>query len=138
MYGFVPDVLSTNPLLGLGLNNFAVYYEFVTGKEDFGPHSFYVATLVETGLVGTALFGVFVVWLFRRLGAARGLGRALTAARDPLAARVRPLAWGMTAALVATLVANLFYLTMTFYYFYVFAALAVALPVVFGRRAEPR
>ena len=51
---------------------------------------------------------------------------------------MRPLAWGMTAALVATLVANLFYLTMTFYYFYVFAALAVALPVVFARRAEPR
>ncbi|HET6622921.1 MAG TPA: O-antigen ligase family protein [Gaiellaceae bacterium] len=138
VYGFVPDVLSTNPFLGLGLNNFAVYYEFVTGKEDFGPHSFYVATLVETGLVGTALFGVFVVWLFRGLGAARRLGRALTAARDPLAARVRPLAWGMTAALVATLVANLFYLTMTFYYFYVFAALAVALPVVFGRQAGPQ
>ena len=37
------------------------------------------------------------------------------------------------AALVATLVANLFYLTMTFYYFYVFATLAAALPVVFGR-----
>ncbi len=138
VYGFVPDVLWTNPFLGLGLNNFAVYYEFVTGKEDFGPHSFYVATLVETGLVGTALFGAFVVWVFRRLGAARRVGRALAAARDPLAARVRPLAWGMTAALVATLVANLFYLTMTFYYFYVFAALAVALPVVFGRRAEPR
>ena len=136
VYGFVPDVLSTNPFLGLGLNNFAVYYEFVTGRPDFGPHSFYVATLVETGLVGTALFAVFVVWLFRRLGAARVLGRALAAARDPLSARVRPLAWGMTAALVATLVANLFYLTMTFYYFYVFAALAVALPVVFGRAAR--
>ena len=52
VYGFVPDVLSTNPFLGLGLNNFAVYYEFVTGRPDFGPHSFYVATLVETGLVG--------------------------------------------------------------------------------------
>jgi O-antigen ligase len=138
VYGFIPDILSTDPFLGLGLNNFAVYYEFVTGKPDFGPHSFYVATLVETGLVGTALFGIFVVWLFRRLGAARRLGRTLAAARDPLAARVRPLAWGMTAALVATLVANLFYLTMTFYYFYVFAALAVAIPVVFGRWVEPR
>jgi O-antigen ligase len=138
VYGFIPDVLSTNPLLGLGLNNFAVYYEFVTGRTDFGPHSFYVATLVETGIVGTALFAVFVAWMFRRLGAARRLGRALAAAGDPLAARVRPLAWGMTAALVATLVANVFYLTMTFYYFYVFAALAVALPVVFGRRARPR
>ena len=56
VYGFVPDVLSTNPVLGLGLNNFAVYYEFVTGRPDFGPHSFYVATLVETGIVGAALF----------------------------------------------------------------------------------
>ena len=45
-------------------------------------------------------------------------------AADPLSARLRPLAWGMTAALVATLAANVFYLTMTFYYFYVFATLA--------------
>ena len=36
----------------------------------------------------------------------------------------------MTAALVATLVSNFFYLTMTFYYFYVFATLAVTLAVV--------
>ena len=107
---FVPDILSTNPFLGLGLNNFAVYYEFVTGRPDFGPHSFYVATIVETGLVGAALLAAFVVWIFRRLGAARRIGRALSAAGDPLAARVRPVAWGMTAALVATLVANVFYL----------------------------
>ena len=133
VYSFVPDVLSANPLLGLGLNNFAVYYEFVTGRPDFGPHSFYVATIVETGIVGALLFAAFVVWLFRRLGTARRIGRALSAAGDPLAARVRPLAWGMTAALVATLVANFFYLTMTFYYFYVFATLAAALPVVFGQ-----
>ena len=136
VYGFVPDVLSTNPLLGLGLNNFAVYYEFVTGRPDFGPHSFYVATIVETGIVGATLFGVFVVWLFRQLGAARRIGRALSAAGDPLAARVRPVAWGMTAALVATLVANVFYLTMTFYYFYVFATLAAALPMVARLRRE--
>jgi O-antigen ligase len=136
IYGFVPDVLSTHPFLGLGLNNFAVYYEFVTGRPDFGPHSFYVATIVETGIVGLALFTVFVLWIFRRLRAARHLGRTLAAAHDPLAARVRPLAWGMTAALVATLVANFFYLTMTFYYFYVFAALAVALPVAFRRAAR--
>jgi O-antigen ligase len=137
VYSFVPDVLSTNPFLGLGLNNFAVYYEFVTGRPDFGPHSFYVATIVETGLVGAALFGAFVIWIFRRLGAARGIGRALSAAGDPLAARIRPVAWGLTAALVATLVANVFYLTMTFYYFYVFATLAAALPVVaLGARRE--
>jgi O-antigen ligase len=133
VYSFIPDVLSSNPFLGLGLNNFAVYYEFVTGRPDFGPHSFYVATIVETGIVGAALFAVFIVWLFRRLGAARRIGRALSAAGNPLAARVRPIAWGMTAAFVATLVANFFYLTMTFYYFYVFATLAAALPVVAAR-----
>ena len=137
VYSFIPDILSTHPFLGLGLNNFAVYYEFVTGRPDFGPHSFYVATIVETGIVGALLFGAFVVWIFRRLGAARRIGRALSTAGDPLAARIRPVAWGMTAALVATLVANLFYLTMTFYYFYVFATLAAALPVVaLGARRE--
>ena len=65
VYGFVPDVLSPHPLFGLGLNNFSVYYEFVTGKTNWGPHSFYVALLVETGLVGAALFGLFLVWIFR-------------------------------------------------------------------------
>jgi hypothetical protein len=137
VYSFIPDILHTHPLLGLGLNNFAVYYEFVTGRPDFGPHSFYVATIVETGLVGLALLSVFVGWMFVQLGAARRIGRALSAAGDPFAARIRPAAWGMTAALVATLVSNVFYLTMTFYYFYVFATLAAALPVVaLGARRE--
>jgi O-antigen ligase len=134
VYDFIPDVLESNPLLGLGLNNFSVYYEFVTGRTDWGPHSFYVALLVETGIVGTVLFAAFLVFLFRRLGVARRLGRALAAARDPLAARVRPLAWGLTAALVGTMAANAFYLTMQFYYFYAFAQLALAVPIVFGRR----
>ncbi|HVM18154.1 MAG TPA: O-antigen ligase family protein [Gaiellaceae bacterium] len=134
VYNFVPDVLASNPLFGLGLNNFSVYYEFVTGRTNWGPHSFYVATLVETGLVGSALFAVFLWYVFRRVRDARAIGRALAALRDPLAARVRPLAWGLTAALAATLVANLFYLTMIFYYFYAFAILALAAPTVFGRR----
>jgi O-antigen ligase len=135
VYGFVPDVLSLHPLFGLGLNNFSVYYEFVTGRTNWGPHSFYVALLVETGIVGTALFGLFLFWMFRRLRSARRLGRALAAAGDPLAARVRPLAWGLTAALVGTMAANAFYLTMQFYYFYAFAALVLSVPLVFARRA---
>jgi O-antigen ligase len=135
VYDFVPQVLHSHPLFGLGLNNFSVYYEFVTGKTNWGPHSFYVALLVETGLVGAVVFGGFLLWLFRRLGAARRLGRALAAARNPLAARLRPLAWGLTAALAGTMAANAFYLTMQFYYFYAFAALALATPLVFGRVA---
>jgi len=124
-------------LFGLGLNTFSVYYEFVTGKSNWGPHSFYVALVVETGLVGTALFATFLWYVFRRLRAARAIGRALSALGDPVAAQVRPLAWGMTAALAGTMAANAFYLTMSFYYFYAFALLALATPVVFGRRFAP-
>ena len=134
VYDFVPQVLHQHPLFGLGFNNFSVYYEFVTGKTNWGPHSFYVALLVEGGLVGTALFAGFLWYLFARVGVARRLGRALAAAGDPLAARLRPLAWGMTAALVGTMAANVFYLTMSFLYFYVFAMLVLATPAVFSRR----
>jgi O-antigen ligase len=133
VYSFIPHVLHADPLFGLGLNTFSVYYEFVTGKTNWGPHSYYVALIVETGLVGTALFAVFLFWVFRRLHAARALGRVLAVASDPLAARVRPLAWGCTAALAGTLASNAFYLTMQFYYFYAFVALALAIPVVFAR-----
>ena len=134
VYSFIPHVLHADPLFGLGLNTFSVYYEFVTGKTNWGPHSYYVALIVETGIVGTLLFAAFLFWVFRRLHAARALGRALAAARDPLAARVRPLAWGCTAALVGTLASNAFYLTMQFYYFYAFVALALSIPVVFAPR----
>jgi hypothetical protein len=134
VYSFIPHVLHTDPLFGLGLNTFSVYYEFVTGKTNWGPHSYYVALIVETGLIGTTLFALFLIWVFCRLSAARALGRSLAAMRDPLAARVRPLAWGCTAALLGTLASNAFYLTMQFYYFYAFVALALAVPVVFAPR----
>ncbi len=133
VYDFIPQILSQHPLLGLGLNNFSVYYEFVTGRDNFGPHSFYVAVFVESGIVGALLFLFFLGYLFRRLAAGRAVGRALAAAGDGLALRVRPLAWGLTAALVATMASNLFYLTMSFYYFYVFAMFAIVAPTVFVR-----
>jgi O-antigen ligase len=133
IYDFIPQIIHSHPLFGLGLNTFSIYYETVTGKSNWGPHSFYVALIVETGLVGTAAFFLFLRYLFARLRAARALGRALAAAGEPLAARVRPLAWGLTAALAGTMAANLFYLTMQFYYFYAFAALVLALPLVFSR-----
>jgi O-antigen ligase len=135
VYDFIPQIIHSHPLLGLGLNNFSVYYAFVTGKTNWGPHSYWVGLIVETGLIGTLLFVVFLRYVFLRLRAARALGRRLDAAHDPLGARVRPLAWGMTAALAGTMAANAFYLTMQFYYFYGFIALALALPVVFWRRA---
>jgi O-antigen ligase len=128
VYDFIPHVLHSNPLLGLGLNTFSVYYEFVTGKTNWGPHSYWVALVVETGLVGALLFVIFLRYVYLRLRAARVLGR-MRADR-----RVLPLAWGFTAALTGTIAANFFYLTMQFYYFYGFVALALALPVVFAKR----
>jgi O-antigen ligase len=129
VYDFIPQIVQTHPLFGLGLNNFSVYYEFVTGKTNWGPHSYFVALIVETGLVGLLLFLVFLRYVYLRLRVARMLGRQLGDRR------VLPLAWGFTAALTGTIAANFFYLTMPFYYFYAFLALALALPVVFARRA---
>ena len=133
-YQLLPPVLDAHPLFGLGLNTFSTYYEFVTGKTNWGPHSYYVAVLSETGLIGAAVFLAYLVYIFRRLAVLRAIGRSLAAAGVLAAARVRPLAWGLTAALVGTLAANVFYLTMQFYYFFVFALLALAAPVVFARR----
>src|SRR5436305_483709 len=90
VYDFIPHVLHTDPLFGLGLNTFSVYYQFVTGKSNWGPHSYYVALIVETGLAGTLLFAAFVLWVFHRLAVARALGRALSAACVQIAARIRP------------------------------------------------
>jgi O-antigen ligase len=136
VYDFVPQILHSHPLFGLGLNTFSVFYEEVTGKTNWGPHSYYVALIVETGLIGTIVYAAFLWFVFARLGALRRLGAGLTAMGDPLAARVRPLAWGLTAAIVATMLANVFYLTMQFYYFFVLVALALAAPAVFGRRGS--
>ena len=130
VYSFIPDAIHLHPLLGFGLNTFSVYYEFVTGKTNWGPHSFWVALIVESGLLGLILFIGFLRYVYVRLRAARVLGRLL--GED--GREVRALAWGMTAALTGTMAANFFYLTMTFYYFYAFLGLALALPVVFARR----
>jgi O-antigen ligase len=138
VYDFIPQILHSHPLLGLGLNNFSLYYQAATGKTNWGPHSFYVSLIVETGLAGTLVFALFLLWVFVRLKVARELGNRLARMGSPLARRVRPLAWGWTAALAGTLAANAFYLTMQFYYFYVFLALALAVPLVFGPAVEPR
>jgi O-antigen ligase len=136
VYNFIPQVIHSHPLLGLGLNGFSVYYEFITGKTNWGPHSFYVALIVETGIIGAIVYAFFIGYVFWRLRVALLIGRALARAGDWTATRVTPMAWGMTAALVGTMAANLFYLTMPYYYFYAFIALALAVPVVYARRLQ--
>jgi hypothetical protein len=136
VYNFIGQILHMHPLLGLGNNNFSVYYEFVTGKANYGAHSYWVSVVVESGLLGLVLWIVFLRYVFVRLHAARRLGRLLDRLGDAQGRHVRPLAFGLTAALVGTIAANFFYLTMQFYYFYAFLAFALALPVVFGGRAR--
>jgi O-antigen ligase len=71
------------PVSGIGAENFAVAYvrERRSGEEPLYPHSFPLQVLVQTGLVGTILMGLFLV---SALAAAllararqRGLGRGV-------------------------------------------------------------
>jgi O-antigen ligase len=126
-YQLVPPALNPNPLFGMGFNTFAVFYEFLTGRTDYGPHSSWIATLVETGIVGFTLYLVYFAWLV-----ANALRSRLAA--DPDIARI---GWGLAAALVGTAAANLFYLTMTLEYFFVVALLAVAAAALFAPQPAP-
>jgi O-antigen ligase len=137
LYDLLAPSLDAHPFFGRGLNTFANYYEFITGRSNFGPHSFYLAVLTETGFVGAGVFLLFLGYLAFRLKLLHRLGTALADARDASASAVGPLAWGLTAALVGTLAGNAFYLTMHKYYFYVFAVFVAAAPVVFSRRWLP-
>ena len=100
VYEFIPQVLSQHPLFGLGLNNFSVYYEFVTGRNNFGPHSFYVALFVESGIVGALLFVAFLGYLFHRLSVGRAIGRAPAGGRRRARGPRAAAGVGLTAALV--------------------------------------
>ncbi|HXV96247.1 MAG TPA: O-antigen ligase family protein [Gaiellaceae bacterium] len=136
LYDLIGPVLRDTPLFGLGKNTFSVYYEFLTGKSNWGPHSYYLSVITESGLVGAVLVAAYLVYVFQRLGVARRLGLALTAGGDTGAVLLRALAWGVTAAFVGTLVANFFYLTMQMYYFTGLVALALAVPLLLARRAR--
>ena len=129
-YGLIVPVLEESPLFGIGINNFAVYYEFQTGRADFGPHSFYVATLTEMGIVGALVWALFLLWVASRVRVLLRAGRARSQLGDDglLTAAAR----GLAAGFVATLLGNVFYLTMIFSGFYVILLLILAAPAAFG------
>ncbi len=142
VYSFIPQILHSHPLLGLGLNNFSIYYQAVTGKTNWGPHSFYVSLIVETGIVGTVLFALLPVLGVRAARRrARTSATALARAGDPLAARVRAARLGLDGGARRDAGRERLLPDDAFYYFFVFLALALAVPLVFGacgRSAEPR
>ena len=125
-FDLVQPVLDAHPVFGLGVNTFSVYYQFLTGKTNWGPHSFYIALLDETGLVGAVVFAAFLAWVCIRLAVILRAARALDRRGDAGAADWRSLGIGLSAGLAATLVANVFYLTMQFYYFYGLVLIIVA------------
>ncbi|MFQ5426687.1 MAG: O-antigen ligase family protein, partial [Gaiellales bacterium] len=76
VYELLPPVLDSHPFFGLGLNTFSTYFEFVTGRTNFGPHSYYVSLLAETGIIGSLLYAGFIIFIALRLGVLRRAGRA--------------------------------------------------------------
>ena len=101
-YELVRPALEQHPFFGLGLNTFSSYYEFLTGRTNWGPHSFYVALLTETGSSGRRSSS--------RTSCTCSAGSACCAASadgSPLRrSRRRPCAaarLGLTAALLGTL-----------------------------------
>ncbi|MDX6553451.1 MAG: O-Antigen ligase, partial [Gaiellales bacterium] len=126
-YSLIQPALEPNPLFGMGFNTFAVYYQFITGKSNFGPHSYWVATIVETGMAGLVVALVYVTWLFLT---AISMARART--HLP-----RLLGYGLVASLAGTAAANFFYLTMSFEYFFAVAMLVVAGNVLFAAERSP-
>jgi hypothetical protein len=122
LYDYVPRTLHSHPLFGTGLDTFSAFYTSI--PRDYGPLSFYVQSLVETGVVATVIFAAFLGYAFVSLWKLRRIGTAWA----------RPLSAGLAAALVGTMAANVFYLTMTSAYFYVLLILVLAAPVVFARR----
>ena len=126
-YQLVPPALDPNPLFGMGFNTFAVFYEFVTGKVDFGPHSFWIATLVETGMIGLTVYLVYFGYTV--LSAA-----TMRRSESDYAAR---LGTGMLAAIVGTAAANFFYLTMSFPYFFVMVLLTIAGAALYAPKRAP-
>lgn len=134
LYEYIPRTLHSHPWFGIGLDNFAGFYTSV--PRDYGPLSFYVQSLVETGIVGTAVFATFLGYAFLSLWRLHRVSTALRQAASPLGNSTRSLCSGLTAALVGTMAANAFYQTMTFAYFYVFLILVLAAAGVFSRDCE--
>ena len=129
-YGLIQPVLEQSPVFGIGINHFAVYYQFQTGRADFGPHSFYVATLIEMGIAGAIVWAAFLLWVGGRLFTLLRAGRARSQLDGDTT--LSAVARGLAAGFVATLVGNIFYLTMIFSGFYVILLLILAAPAAFG------
>ncbi len=121
-------VFNDHPLLGVGLNNYPVYYQayssdigFDPRREERSPASLYLQVLAEQGLVGITFFLLLLGFTFRELG--RGV-RALQAAGQTTAAGLLiAFRLGLFGYLVLGLFKNNAYATT----FWLLMALALAM-----------
>ena len=89
-----------------------------------------MATLTEMGIVGALVWAVFLLWVASRLRVLLRAGRARSQLDGD--ATLSAVARGLSVGFVATLVGNVFYLTMIFSGFYVILLLILAAPAAFG------
>ena len=119
-YELIRPALSEHPFFGVGLNNFNLTYaQRILGTRE-ASHSFYVQSLIETGLVGTTVFALFLGYVGFRLYELHVVARA----GDALG--VKALAAALGAGFAATLASNAFYMTMSFSYFFAFLIFVLA------------
>lgn len=121
LYELLPQIMADHPLVGIGVNGFALRFEQISGRVGFGPHSHFVRTLSETGVVG------FALWL-----------TIATLAITAVAKRGSLAGAGIAAALIGTWAGNLFYLTTHMLYVDMLMAFAFAAPatgILYNRRS---
>lgn len=125
LYTVVPQMMEAHPLVGSGLNSFAIGFEEISGRTEFGPHSLYIQYAVEAGIVGIMLFVAFAAFLYRE------------ALRVTAAGSTQPaLGVAICAALVGTWAGNVFYLTGQMLYVYVLYSLALGAAATRGGSAQ--
>ena len=135
-FDLVRPVINDHPLFGLGLNTFSVYYEFLTGKTNWGPHSYFISVLDETGIFGLLVICALLAWVFLRLETLRRAARVLRTRSSEGRNDATLLATGLGAAIAGTIAANIFYLTMIFPYFYALMLVTVAASAIAVNRAR--
>ncbi len=125
------EMFLEHPLTGVGLANYPVLYQEYSRRigldpraTDRQPHNLYLEVLSETGLIGFAAFGL-LVWVALR-GAVAARRSLLGAGRRDLAL----LAEGLTLGFVGYLVASIFLHSFHPRYFWLLAAVTLALPRV--------